>query len=152
MSSTDIRQSVRAIVYKDGALLVMKRNKDGHEFYSLVGGGIDPGETAEQALHREVLEEASIVISAPLLVATDVSEQFGEQYIFLASYVSGEPALAPDAIEAVLMERGKNFYQPMWLPVQELPDSQLLPAQLKECLLRYGDSWPNELIALNNAE
>ncbi|MDB5176163.1 MAG: mismatch repair protein MutT [Candidatus Saccharibacteria bacterium] len=149
MSSTDTRQSVRAIVYKDDALLVMKRNKDGEEFYSLVGGGIDPGENAEQALHREVLEEASIIIASPRLVATDVTDEFGEQFIYLASYVSGEPTLAPDAIERVLMERGRNFYEPMWLPLQDLPATRLLPERLKVCLLQYGSSWPNEPIALN---
>ena len=41
---------VRAIVVKENKLLVMHRNKFGHEYDTLVGGGIDVGETPEQAL------------------------------------------------------------------------------------------------------
>ena len=44
-----MRTAVRAIVIKDQSLLVMHRNKFGQEFYALVGGGVDYGESAEQA-------------------------------------------------------------------------------------------------------
>jgi ADP-ribose pyrophosphatase YjhB (NUDIX family) len=131
-----MRQAVRAIVVKDNNLLVMKRNKFGHEYYSLVGGGIDIGESAEQALYREVAEETGIGISNHRLVITeDAGSMYGIQYIYLCDYVSGEPVLSPDSAEAMIQAAGQNLFQPMWLPLADLPSAKLLPIELKELLL-----------------
>ncbi len=131
-----MRQSVRAIVLKDDALLVMQRNKFGREFCSLVGGGIDVGETQEQALHREIKEETGLTVSNPrLVIIEDAGKFFGMQYIYVCDYVSGEPMLAPDSEEAQITALGQNLYQPGWLPLTELPDANLLPTELKQALL-----------------
>ena len=60
-----MRQCSRAIIIKDNQLLLMKRKQRDKQFYSLVGGAIEPGETPEQALTREVYEETSIEIANP---------------------------------------------------------------------------------------
>lgn len=46
-----------AVVLDDEALLVIDREKDGRRYLVLPGGGIEPGETAEQACLRELHEE-----------------------------------------------------------------------------------------------
>ena len=55
-----MKQAARAIIVRDDKLLVMKRNKYGDIYYVLVGGGVDPGETPERAVVREVAEESSL--------------------------------------------------------------------------------------------
>jgi 8-oxo-dGTP diphosphatase len=53
-----IRNAVRALILQDDNILLLR--KDGYaqgERFALPGGGQDPGETLEQALHRECLEE-----------------------------------------------------------------------------------------------
>lgn len=145
-----MRQAVRAIVVKDDHLLVMKRNKFGHEYYSLVGGGIDMGETAEQSLYREVAEEAGITIANHRLVITeDAGSMYGIQYIYQCDYVAGEPTLAPDSSEALIHAAGQNLFQPMWLPLADLPTANLLPRELKELLLEsFANNFANAPIAL----
>jgi 8-oxo-dGTP diphosphatase len=145
-----MRQAVRAIVVKDNHLLVMKRNKFGQEYYSLVGGGIDMGETADQALYREVSEETGLAIANHRLVITeDAGSMYGIQYIYLCDYVSGEPALAPDSAEALIHAGGQNLFQPLWLPLAELPAANLLPIELKDLLLvSLADNFANAPIAL----
>jgi len=47
----------------DTVLLVRRTNKDfGYGFYSLVGGKVEAGETARQAVKREVCEETTLNI------------------------------------------------------------------------------------------
>ncbi|MEO8105037.1 MAG: NUDIX hydrolase [Candidatus Saccharibacteria bacterium] len=131
-----MRQAVRAIVIKDDHLLIMQRNKFGHQYYSLVGGGIDMGESAEQALYREVAEETGITITTPrLVIIEDAGSMYGIQYIYSCEYVSGEPVLSPDSAEAKIHAGGQNLFVPMWLPLAELPATNLLPIELKQLLL-----------------
>ncbi|MBU2960647.1 NUDIX hydrolase [Citreicella sp. C3M06] len=51
-----LRPGAYAILPRDGALLVTHQSEPWPEF-QLPGGGIDPGESPVQALHREVYEE-----------------------------------------------------------------------------------------------
>ena len=142
---------MRAIVVKDDTLLVMHRNKFGHEYYALVGGGIDFGETAEQSLIREITEETGLVVKNPRLIfIEEAGDVFGIQYIYLCEYVSGEPKLQPDSIEAKIEAEGKNLYTPMWLPIKELQSVPLLPEVLKQALLDgLKNGWPEKPITLH---
>ena len=131
-----MRTAVLAIIIKDNKLLVMHRNKFGHEYYALVGGGVDMGESKEEALHRELQEESGIRISSPRLVIIEqAGEMFGTQYIYLSNYVDGEPALASDSEEAKINALGQNLYTPLWLPLDLLPSTNLLPNELKEAII-----------------
>lgn len=58
-----IRKAVRAIIIKEGQLLIMHRNKFGQEYDTLPGGNIEVGETPEQALYRELEEETMVTFS-----------------------------------------------------------------------------------------
>ena len=145
-----MRRAVRVIVIKDQSILVMHRNKFGQEFYALVGGGIDYGESPEQALYREVAEETGLAITNHrLVIIEDAGDVFGMQYIYTCDYVSGEPALAADSSEALIHAKGQNLYTPLWLPLSELPNVVLQPRELQAVLLQHaGKAWPAEPIEL----
>ena len=145
-----MRRAVRVIVIKDQSILVMHRNKFGQEFYALVGGGIDYGESPEQALYREVAEETGLAITNHrLVIIEDAGDVFGMQYIYTCDYVSGEPALATDSLEALIHAKGQNLYTPLWLPLSELPNVVLQPRELQAVLLQHaGKTWPAEPIEL----
>lgn len=127
---------MRAIVVKDGHLLVMHRNKFGQEYYTLIGGGIDPGETPEGALMREIHEESGVQLANPQLVLIEeAGHPFGTQYVYLCQYVGGDPALNVDSDEAKIHALGQNLYTPMWLPLSELPAKPFRSEILKQALL-----------------
>src|SRR5438105_15315498 len=97
-----MRKAVRAIVIKDDYLLVMKRNKFGSEYYTLIGGKIDLNETPEQAIIREVKEETGLDVGNPrLLYIEEAGVPFGTQYIYWCDLVrDGEPKLDSHSPEA----------------------------------------------------
>ena len=49
------RTAARAVLKKDGRIALLHVTK--HNYYKLPGGGVDEGESIEQALERELLEE-----------------------------------------------------------------------------------------------
>lgn len=51
------RRVASAIICEQGRVALVHVRRDGDERYFLPGGGIDNGETAEQALLREIVEE-----------------------------------------------------------------------------------------------
>lgn len=145
---------MRAIVIKDGALLAMHRNKFGHEYYTLVGGGIDFGETPLQALHRELQEETGVAVTNPRLVFVEAAgDMYGPQYIYLCDYRSGEVALHPDSEEAKINDIGKNLYTPLWLPLDDLPHVPFLSETLKRHLLQaLKQGWPKEPLTFQHVQ
>lgn len=59
------RIGVRAIIYQDGKILaVIHKSKDGtpKDWWAIPGGGLDPGESLEDGLKREMEEELGVVI------------------------------------------------------------------------------------------
>ena len=131
-----MRRAVRVIVFKDNNLLVMKRNKFGTQYYTLIGGAIGIGETPEHALEREVAEETMLQLGKTRLVfVEDAGEPYGVQFVYLADYIGGEPKLNPSSDEASINQMGKNLYEPMWLPVSELAGANFISPKIQRTLV-----------------
>lgn len=65
----EIRPTVRAVIFREGKLLVQIKEKPGQPLYlTLPGGKQEPGETAVQALERECMEEVGAKISVGALL------------------------------------------------------------------------------------
>jgi 8-oxo-dGTP diphosphatase len=68
-----MKRVVAALIEHDGKILVTRR-KEGQShagFWEFPGGKIEGGETAEQALRREILEELGLEIDVGTLFATN---------------------------------------------------------------------------------
>ena len=81
---------VAAIIYQDGKILATQRGygdfKDGWEF---PGGKIEAGETAQEAIVREIKEELAVTIHPEKLITTveyDYPKFHLTMHCFLASH------------------------------------------------------------------
>lgn len=81
MKNVRFHITVKGIVVLDNKILLLKRVKpstDGLGFWELPGGGLEYGETPNQALIRELKEETGldIVIIKPAYTFTKISEDY----------------------------------------------------------------------------
>lgn len=109
-----------AIIINNGKILLMHRINNGKEYHVFPGGGVENGETIEQAVLREVQEETSLVVKIEKLLYHHIYDDNTEQFFYLCRYVSGDPKLG-DANEAQEMKNGNaNFYNPVWYEINGL--------------------------------
>jgi len=140
----------RAIVMRDGKLAVHKRLANGFQYYSLPGGHIESEEAPEHAVVREVDEELSLTVTVERVLYCYISEEWGNQLIYLCSYQSGKLGLRADSEEAADTRRGKNTYQPQWLELSQIEEVNILPAPVKTRLLAdlAAEQFASEVVKL----
>lgn len=124
------RVSARALIVRDGKLLVFKRKRfdmeeNGFlEYYSIPGGGVEVGESVENACIRELKEEMGVDIQLGQKVAIRFADHH-ENHVFVAEIKRGEPHFVPDSEEAQ-MQNHFNQFEVQWVPVNELSAENML--------------------------
>ena len=107
---------VAAVIEVDGKVLCMQRGVTRYPYTSHLwefpGGKIEPGETPQQALHRELLEEMDLDVEVHELLAT-VTHDYPDFTITLAAYRCAAPTTA-----FTMREHAAS----RWLPWVELPN------------------------------
>lgn len=125
-----------AIVVHNGKLLVNWRWKNSREFYVLPGGETEPGEMPEQAVVRELHEEASITATVDrLLYEVHYPDIDSIHRYFLCQYVAGNPEIRVDAEEQATNAQGDDVIRPKWLPTTELSSITLYPLEIRDALV-----------------
>jgi 8-oxo-dGTP diphosphatase len=118
------RPSAYGIVLKDGKLLVSPQ----FHGYDLPGGGVELGETLEEALLREIREETGIVAGEPRLLGcetsffklpkstTSIKSPYVQSLLFYyrCEYVSGKLSSDGFTEDEKLYSR-----DPEWLPLEK---------------------------------
>ena len=125
---------VAAIIFDGRKLFATQRGYGAwRDYWEFPGGKIEPGETPQEALAREIREELDTVVSVGDFLC-DVEYDCPEFHLSMKCYrcgiVSGEPKLLEH--EAA-----------RWLGREELQDVQWLPADL-QILPVIQKNWPAE--------
>lgn len=124
------RVSARAIIVQDGKLLAFKRKRfdveEGGflEYYSIPGGGVEVGESVEDACVRELKEEMGVEIKLIKKVAVRYANRH-ENHMYIADIVAGEPHFMTDSEEA-RVQNHFNQFEVRWVPVTELSAENML--------------------------
>ncbi len=102
--------AVSAAIFRDGKVLVVRRARNpALGIYTLPGGGVEIGETLEQAVIREVREETALEIEPVALaghreaIARDAQGRVKRHFVilcFAARWRSGEPVLNEELDDA----------------------------------------------------
>ncbi len=129
-----------AIVVDKERVLLLWRKKNGNTYFVFPGGGKEEGETIEEAVVREAMEETSIKVKVEKYLYGLINE-ITESHFYLCSYISGEPQLGNgDEIER---RSESNQYEPMWKDISDVADLNLLPQTIKEWFI---ESYKNKFV------
>jgi 8-oxo-dGTP diphosphatase len=102
--------AVSAAIFRDGRVLIVRRARPpAHGLYTLPGGGVELGETLEQAVIREVREETGLDIEPIALaghrqmITRDGDGRIERHFVilpFAARWIGGEIVLNEELAEA----------------------------------------------------
>lgn len=121
-----------AIIVQEGKIALIKRIREDETYYVFPGGGIEEGETPEEATKREIFEELGVHIKVEHLIAK--VEYKGTEYYFNADIVGGVFG-SGKAEEFEMKDRG--IYIPLWLPIYELEKVNIKPYEVVESILEH---------------
>ncbi|RDH83515.1 MAG: NUDIX hydrolase [endosymbiont of Escarpia spicata] len=141
-----IRNAARALIVRDGHLLLLRKEDELGERYALPGGAQEAGETLPVALNRECLEEINTeVVIRDLLHVADwfkprdtIPPSTRQRVEFLFDYT------VPENYQPRNGHRpDKHQVDVVWKKLGELQDIQLLPQTLTGYLMDYPKSGKN---------
>ena len=116
-----------AVVLRGDRVLVMKRYLDGRHYAVLPGGGIEPGESAEEAVLRELAEECTLT-GTVVRRLWDRSDGNRDAHYFLVEVPTGEPVLGGEELEG---QDADNVHEPRWATADQLDELGLLPVPIR---------------------
>lgn len=142
-----IRNSAKAIIIKDGKLLVNKNMDEGEIFFIMPGGGQEAGETLEEAVKREVKEEFAFDIE-PISLEFVIEGVTGEKFhrvdlLFLCRYISEIPG--------VEVKGDHNQIGFEWIDVESLDQQALYPRKLRNQIKLLYQGKPTQMYLGNES-
>jgi len=136
------------IIIKDDKILLMNRFRNGEGwtqgwYFVFPGGGVEEGETIEEAVIREIKEELSIdaKINKLLFVRHNPAQVHDfkgrDEYFYLITDFTGKVELGGPEKEK--MHAGNRFH-PKWVSIEEMKKMEnLYPIEAKEKLIEVLD-------------
>jgi 8-oxo-dGTP diphosphatase len=138
MSNLSIRIRVAGLLIEDGKILFIAHKKENTIYWLLPGGGVNPGESLEEALKRELKEELDIYIKVNdvALICDSIAPDESKHIVnicFFCTYNSG----------AYFLNNEQRLYDFDFFSADEFCNLQILPPikdELKRILFGFKNT------------
>ncbi|MEJ5223735.1 MAG: NUDIX domain-containing protein [Anaerolineales bacterium] len=143
-----------AIVIKNNAVALIKRQREGRTYYVFPGGSVEEDETPEQAAIREAQEELGLEVSIDRLVARVFYERGGvrrtDQYYFLTRITGGTFGAGTGPEMQGLYPPESGTYKPIWMPIRQLIREVVYPLQVANLVMSSAKlGWPTHPVDIH---
>jgi len=138
--SEEVAKRVRAIIIADGKILLIDRVKSTESYWVIPGGRVEAGETNEEALQRECVEELGIEVRVNDLFLERISdkpETVGHrEYFYLCDMIGGEvgtgqgPEFQPERVAY------EGEYNIQWVDLNKVSTLNLKPGEVKNKIVQ----------------
>ena len=136
-----------AILIEDDKVALIERYRDGKHYFVFPGGGVDEGETSQEAAVREMEEETGLRVTVKRELA-EIHFGLSKQRYFQVERVGGEfgSGTGEEFTDADPDHPAQGIYIPVWMLLAELSEhDNVYPAEVVELILKSVDSgWPEE--------
>jgi 8-oxo-dGTP diphosphatase len=140
------------VLLHDNKVALIERHRAGLDYFVFPGGGVDEGESPEQAAVREAMEELGIEVAIRQKVADIQLGSKSRQVYFLVEQVGGEfgTGIGEEYTDSDPNSPEEGIYIPIWMPIEELSlHDNIYPADVaKMVLYALKAGWPRDTAIL----
>ena len=133
------------VLIQNNKVALIERHRAGLDYFVFPGGGVDEGESPEQAAVREAMEELGIEVAIKQKVAEVQLGQKSKQVYFLVEQTGGEFGTGAGE-EFTTSDQGNSdegVYIPVWMPIAQLPRHEnIYPVDVANLVVRaFKEGW-----------
>lgn len=127
----DTKIKVRAIIIKDGRLLLIRRVKDNKEYWVFPGGGLEEFDlTPDAGLERECKEELGVDVSVAAIFTEQVFGTYREIF-YICTILRGKIGTGKGP-EFTGDPKLVGTYEPEWIPIFDLSKKNVQPVEVRD--------------------
>ncbi len=144
-----MRNRAGIILIEEDKLALIERHRGGQHYFIFPGGGIDEGESPQEAAVREAEEELGIKVEIKQKVA-EVKFAQDTQHYFLTERLSGEFGSGTGQ-EYGEYDPVYGTYHPLWMPLSDILNRNVLPRELANLVAQFAkEGWPLKTINITD--
>ncbi len=138
------------VLIQENKVALIERHRAGVDYFVFPGGGVDEGESPEQAAIRETMEELGLQVAIKQKVAEVQLGKRSRQVYFLVEQTGGEfgTGTGEEFTDSDPNHPQQGIYIPIWMPIHELPQyTNIYPVEVAKLVVRsVKEGWQDPIV------
>jgi 8-oxo-dGTP diphosphatase len=145
------------VLIENNKVALIERHRAGLDYFVFPGGGVDEGESPEQAAVREAMEELGVQVTIKQKVAEIQFGRRSRQIYFLVEQIGGEfgTGVGEEYTDSDPSDPEEGIYIPIRMAINELAlHENIHPADVARLVVRsVADGWlPEAILAFEDTK